>query len=93
METIIKYISDNYYYNTTIMYSTPSEYLDAIKKENVTFNTRYHDMFPYSDLPSEYWTGYFTSRPNSKKQVRDGQAHLHASNKLFSLKVLEHDVD
>jgi hypothetical protein len=31
----------------------------------------------------------FTSRANSKAQARDGQASLHAANKLYSLKVLD----
>lgn len=30
MDTMIKYISDNFYFNTTIMYSTPGQYLDAV---------------------------------------------------------------
>lgn len=89
MDQIIKYISDNYYYNTTIMYSTPSEYLSYVKNANVTWPVRYYDMFPYSDLPSEYWTGFYTSRPNAKKQARDGQAYLHASNKVFAIKMIE----
>jgi lysosomal alpha-mannosidase len=89
MDNMIKYINDNYYYNTTIMYSTPGNYLDAIVKSNVTFPTRYADMFPYADHMDDYWTGYFSSRANSKKQIRDGQANLHASNKLYGLKVID----
>ena len=46
-------------------------------------------MFPYSDNLNDYWTGYFTSRPNSKKIIRDGQSTLHSSNKLFALKMLD----
>jgi alpha-mannosidase len=85
MDNMVKYINDHYYYNTTIMYSTPGIYLDAVIKSNVTLPTRYHDMFPYADHQDDYWTGYFTSRANSKKQIRDGQANLHSSNKLYSL--------
>lgn len=46
-------------------------------------------MFPYGDTPYDYWTGYFTSRPNSKLQVRTGQANLHASNKMHTLRLLD----
>ena len=46
-------------------------------------------MFPYADKRDEYWTGYFTSRANSKSQVRFAHANIHASNKLFSLKAIE----
>lgn len=48
-------------------------------------------MFPYADQPNDYWTGYFTSRAAAKGQVRDGQANLHASNKLYMLKALKQD--
>ena len=46
-------------------------------------------MFPYADIPEDYWTGYFTSRANSKKQIRDGQALLHASNKYYGASVID----
>lgn len=46
-------------------------------------------MFPYADQPNDYWTGYFTSRPAAKGQVREGQANLHASNKVYALKALK----
>jgi len=46
-------------------------------------------MFPYADSKDDYWTGFFTSRANSKSQIRFGQHNLHASNKLFTGKVLD----
>ena len=63
-------------------------YLDALAASEVTWPVKYDDMFPYADFPNSYWTGYFTSRPNSKKQVRDGQANLHASSKLYARSML-----
>lgn len=48
-------------------------------------------MFPYADYAEAYWTGYFTSRANSKSQVRFSQANLHASNKLFAAKVIDQE--
>lgn len=41
-------------------------------------------MFPYADQAEDFWSGYYTSRANSKKQVRDGQATLHATQKLLT---------
>ncbi len=73
----------------TLIYSTPGMYLDAIKKQNLSYPVKYDDMFPYADSPNDYWTGYFTSRANSKGQIREGQANLHASNKVYSMKVLD----
>ena len=57
-----KHHSDKYYFK----YSTPSEYIDAINKFNIKWPTKYDDMFPYSDDPYSYWTGYYTTRPNMK---------------------------
>ena len=48
-------------------------------------------MFPYADNPQDYWSGYFSSRAAAKKQVRDGQANLHASTQLLSRQVLRND--
>ena len=58
---------NSHYSDMTLLYSTPSEYLDAVIAEDITWPTRYDDMFPYADMPDDYWTGYFTSRPNSKR--------------------------
>ena len=46
-------------------------------------------MFPYADNPLDYWTGYYVSRQSAKKQVRDGQANLHASNFIYALKAID----
>ena len=73
----------------TLMYSTPSNFVDAIKTLNVTWPTKYDDMFPYADSSTSFWTGYFTSRPNDKSYIRRGSHNLHASNKLYALKVID----
>lgn len=46
-------------------------------------------MFPYADRKFAYWTGYFTSRPNDKKYMRDASHVLHSSNKLYALAALD----
>lgn len=55
-------------------------------------------MFPYSDnndgntdIKSDFWTGYFTSKANSKGQIREGSSFTHASNALFTERVLAQD--
>jgi hypothetical protein len=42
-------------------------------------------MFPYADSDAAFWTGYFTSRPNDKKYMRDASHTLQSSNNLFAL--------
>ena len=53
-------------------YSTIYDYVNAVKAEDITWPTKYDDMFPYADWEDQYWTGYFTSRANSKSQIRYG---------------------
>jgi hypothetical protein len=37
---------------------------------NVTFPEKNDDLFPYADVDSGYWTGYFVSRSNLKYMVK-----------------------
>lgn len=46
-------------------------------------------MFPYADFDNSYWTGYFTSRANAKKYIRDGSVNLHATMKLYASKMVD----
>ena len=75
--------------NIDMKYSTMYDYVNAVKAEEITWPTKYDDMFPYADSEDQYWSGYFTSRANSKSQVRFGQHNLHASEKLYTDKVLD----
>ena len=68
-ENLIKYFNARYD-DVTLLSSTPSMYLDALKAENITWPSKTTDMMPYADQPNEYWSGYFTSRANSKSQIR-----------------------
>jgi len=89
MYKLIEYFNKHNTANITLMYSTPGEYLDSLYAQNLTWPVKYDDMFPYSDNPQDYWTGYFTSRQAAKKQVRDGQTNLHASNFLYAMKAIQ----
>lgn len=77
------------YPDITLLYSTPSDYIDAIKTLDVEWPTKYDDMFPYADGDTSYWTGYFTSRSNDKSYIRRGSHNLMASNKLYALKAID----
>ena len=60
-------------------------YIDALKKQNIKWPTKYDDMFPYASYSAQYWTGYFTSRPNDKGYMRHASHVLHTTSKIFSL--------
>lgn len=92
MDKIIKFLNQYNKVNITFMYSTPSQYLEALRKDGVKWATKYDDGFPYSDNPEDFWTGYFTSRPTKKKETKDASSTLHATQKLFSEKVLQEKV-
>lgn len=64
-------------------YSTPSIYTDEKKKWSGTYELRTDDIFPLADNSHNYWSGYFTSRPALKRQVR------FATNVLMSARQLE----
>jgi hypothetical protein len=70
IDNMIDYMNANYNDTYIFKYSTPSKYVDAVAKYNVKWPTKYDDMFPYSDNPDGYWTGYFSSRANDKELIR-----------------------
>lgn len=70
MDNMIAYMNENYGHRYHFQYSTPSNYVDAINQYNVSWPTKYDDMFPYGDSKDSYWTGYFTNRPNHKAYIR-----------------------
>lgn len=84
LDNFIEYINKNYGDQYFLKYSTPSEYIDTIASLNITWPTKYDDLFPYSSDPGNFWTGYFTSRANLKGYIRRASSITHASNQLFS---------
>ena len=88
LERLIGFANKHNKYNITFRISTPSEYVTALKAEHQKFPVRTGDGFPYANRRHDYWTGYYTSRPGSKKQVRDGSALLNAEQRLFTKAML-----
>lgn len=68
--------------------STPQTYVNALKAENVEWPTRSDDLVPYASDPARYWTGFYSSRPNFKKSVRDASAALGSHSHLFARAVI-----
>ena len=78
--------------NMTLVMSNPGMYIEALKKEQIEWPVSYADQFPYAQDPEDYWTGYFSSRPGTKKQVKDASSLTDAEMKLLSQKVIEDGV-
>jgi alpha-mannosidase len=92
LDKIIHYANLNGSIN--VFYSTPSLYVDAKKKAGVTWEKRYDDVWPLADDKHNYWTGYFTSRPALKRQVRLATNFLTAARQMEVLSgVSKEEVD
>ena len=88
IERMMEYVNSKNNYNITIKMSTPSDYVEALKKENIKWPVKYEDGFPYASNSYEVWSGYFSSRPSAKKMTKDASAMLNAENFIFSQRVL-----
>lgn len=66
IDGMIKYFNTYHSEKYHFVYSTPSNYIDAINAMNKTWTTKYDDMFPYADADNSFWTGYFSSRASAK---------------------------
>jgi len=80
MDAMIEYMNENYGDKFNLFYSTPSAYVDAVNSYNVTWPTKYDDMFPYADAADSVWSGYFSSRPNDKEYIRRASKNFDASS-------------
>ena len=67
---MIEYMNQHHGDEFFLRYSTPSDYIDAIKKYDIKWPTTYNDLFPYHDFSDAYWGGFFTSRPLLKYKVK-----------------------
>lgn len=89
MDNLIEYMNRVHGDKYIFKYSTPSEYVKAVKSYDITWPTKYDDMFPYASGSTDVWTGYFTSRANAKGYVRRASSNLHSSSAFYSQKVLD----
>jgi len=75
--------------NIEFIQSTPQTYVNALKLENVEWPVKYDDFMPYESEHNWFWTGYYSSRPTLKKQIKIASAQLTAHSKLFARKVID----
>lgn len=93
IDRMIKYFNENESDRYIFKYSTPSEYFDAINKiEDHEWPTKFQDNMPLVEPADSAWTGFFSSRPNSKSQVRMGSHQLHAFDQLASQSMLDQNL-
>ena len=82
LDKLIHYVNLNGTVNA--FYSTPSIYTDWKRRasDKVVYEVRTDDIMPLADNAHNYWSGYFTSRPALKRQVRFATNLLHAARLL-----------
>lgn len=77
-----EYINENIP-DVIIRYSTVGEFLSALHESSAAGNVKFpvvkHDFVPYADNEDSYWTGYYTTLPNLKKIIRQGEAALRSA--------------
>ncbi|XP_065891997.1 lysosomal alpha-mannosidase-like [Dysidea avara] len=83
LDKLIHHVNKNDSVN--VFYSTPSRYIDAVYKANLTWSVKLDDFFPYGSAPWSYWTGYFTSRPALKGYVRYNNALLQVGKQIEAM--------
>lgn len=81
LDKLIHYVNQNGTVNA--FYSTPTIYTDwKLKNSNISWEVRTDDIIPLADNAHHYWSGFFTSRPALKRQVRYGANLLQAARIL-----------
>ena len=71
-------------------HSTVSEYLSSVRQEiedkKINLNVFTDDFFPIEqNYKDSFWTGYFTSRGNSKRYIREFSTIVTFSNTLYAM--------
>ena len=65
-----------------VFYSSPAAYVAARHSADVAWPLKTDDFFPYSDCPTCAWTGFYTSRPALKRNIRLAGGQLAAVKSL-----------
>jgi hypothetical protein len=73
-------------YNITIKYSLLSEYFESIEPEKSSFKNRTDfDFMPFIENYYTSWSGFYTTYPKLKKEIRVAESYLRNANIFFSL--------
>lgn len=78
-----------------LLYSTPTCYTKAVNdyanSNDFELQIKTDDFFPYADGVANLVVGYFTSRPASKRFVREGNTILQVAKQLAAASNLPYD--
>lgn len=74
-----------------IFYSTVACFLFSLNREKTTWPLKYDDFFPYADDATNFWTGYFTSRPTLKLNVKKSSNFLQIVRHLSAISDIADD--
>ena len=91
-DKLIKYINANYP-DINLFYSTPNDYFEALKESDIKWPTKYDDFLPYADRPNLVWSGYYTSRPTLKGQVREASSEFISHSFCLAVDYLANGVE
>lgn len=69
LDRLIKHFDKNSHLGVKVRYSTISEYLAEVRRENKVWNLKTGDFFPYADNEHSYWSGYYSSRSWLKENI------------------------
>jgi alpha-mannosidase II len=87
-ERLIEYMNSNQEMNVEVKFGTLGEYFELVKERNhnmgIKPRTFSGDFFTYADEMDHYWSGYFTSRPFTKRLDRILEHYLRSAEILFS---------
>jgi lysosomal alpha-mannosidase len=86
LDRLIKHFDNNPNLGLKVKYSTISEYLAEVRRENKNWSTKTGDFFPYADGEHAYWTGYFTTRPWLKENIVKTGRYLRNIDKMLAMK-------
>lgn len=80
----------------TMRYSTVDNYTKSVREELVSKEIQlqvfHEDFFPMEDIYKDsFWTGYFSSRPNTKKKIREFSSYSYQASTIFALDMFKQE--
>lgn len=70
-DLIKKHFDSNPDLNIELIYSTPENYYEDLKKNDNSYNSINTDLASFKGIPHDYWVGFYSTRPSFKKFVKE----------------------